>query len=84
MLVDASDIPASLSRVEITNYSWTQEEGGFEVEVRVELPEPVSRSRCRVGFGERAAELWARLPRGTIPSMPCAICPCDLLVVSGE
>lgn len=60
VLVDTSDIPSSLRRLEISGYSWTQEEGGFEVEVRLEIPEPVSRNRCRVGFGERAAELWVR------------------------
>lgn len=38
-----------------------QAEGGFEVEIRIELPEPVSRNRCRAGFQERAAELWVRI-----------------------
>ena len=36
-----------------------QEEGGFGVTVRVELPEAVGRAACRVAFRERAAELWA-------------------------
>ena len=43
-----------------------QEEGGFTVELRVELPEPVTRNCCRAQFQERALELWA--VRGPRPS----------------
>lgn len=64
VLVDASDIDGALLRVEVTSYSWSREPGAFELEVRAQFPEPVSRGRCRAGFGERAAELWVRPAAG--------------------
>ncbi|KAK9863312.1 hypothetical protein WJX84_007109 [Apatococcus fuscideae] len=56
-IIDVSDLPASMERLEIQKYNFADDE--FEVMVLFDLPEPVSKDQVRVRFETSSVEMWA-------------------------